>query len=60
MSAKGISLGEVKDVTINIRSISNLTLDDFEFVQQCERPKVSVTPPLEEHVRLIGHLQFNP
>ncbi|KAF9344730.1 hypothetical protein BGX34_005393, partial [Mortierella sp. NVP85] len=62
MSAKNISRGELKDVTISVGDISALTLNDMEFIQQC-RPAAFVitgTPQEKNDSRLVRILQSYP
>jgi hypothetical protein len=60
--ANGISQGEVKDVAIEIGRLSDLTLDDFEFIQQCHlvHLKILHTPQEADESRLVHTIQHNP
>jgi hypothetical protein len=59
MSAKNISRGELKDVTISIRDLGALRLEDMEFVHQCRPITLAISKALQEKDdnRLVSILQ---
>ncbi|KAG0240496.1 hypothetical protein B0O80DRAFT_127242 [Mortierella sp. GBAus27b] len=61
MTIYGISHGTVKDAVISIKRISDLKMDDLEFIRQC-RPvmlKIMHTPREEDEDRLVNILEHN-
>ncbi|KAF9363433.1 hypothetical protein BGX34_004143 [Mortierella sp. NVP85] len=62
MSARGISQGSVRDMSIEIKSPSELTSDDLEFIHQCRPNILAISEKLQERDdnHLVGIIQHNP
>ncbi|KAI8350811.1 hypothetical protein B0O80DRAFT_457540 [Mortierella sp. GBAus27b] len=61
MTVHGISRGKVDDMTINIGRLSDLTMDDLDFIQQCHPVLVRIirTPQKNDEDKLTMILQRN-
>ncbi|KAG0222965.1 hypothetical protein BGX31_008774 [Mortierella sp. GBA43] len=61
MTVHSISQGEVKNVAIKIKRLSDLTLNDLDFIQQCHPVLLEIThtPQREDEERLLKTLQHN-